>query len=54
MSDSSKVIQVIQTLTLYSQIVEDDVLFHNEILMCVADLMLYCFLMIDNFYFCYQ
>ena len=54
MLDSNEVIQVIQTLILHSQIVEDDVLFHNEILMHVVDLMLYHLSMTNNFHFCYQ
>ena len=54
MSDNSEIIQVIQTLILYLQTVESNVSFCNEILMCAANLMLYYFSMIDNFYFYHQ
>ena len=51
MLDNSKVIQAVQILTFHLQIIESNILFYNEILMCAVDLMLYCFSMINNFYF---
>ena len=42
-------IQLMQTLFFYSQTVESDTFFYNEIFMCVIDAMLHHLLIADNF-----